>query len=146
MSIFEKKFNMLLEQPVEVPGPQVDDEIAMGAPDDLAPTGDTISAVDDVEDNPGISWRKGQNENQRGIIQDWINQVKSFTDFLNGAEGESIQRQLADADCDTLFNDVSRNSAKKITRIAEDLGALQQSLQGFLRCRGRRIILTPKHK
>ena len=93
--------------------------------------GSTVDAIDDVEDNPGISWRKDQNNNQRGVIEGWIGRITEFTEFLNGTDG-SMQRELADADCDTMFNDVSRSETKKITRIAQDLSALEQSLKGYL--------------
>ena len=136
MNAFEKKFMLMLEQPVEalpaeVPAPPAD--VESGAiPGDEPDFDATVDAVDDVEDNPGVSWRKDQNNNQRSTIEGWIGRVSEFTEFLNGTSGESLQRQLADADCDTLFNEVSRSETKKITRIAQDLSALQESLKGYL--------------
>jgi hypothetical protein len=43
-----------------------------------------------------------------------------------------MQAQLNNADCDTLFNDVGRSETKKISRIAQDLSALVESLKGYL--------------
>tara|TARA_R110002020_G_scaffold41913_2_gene123165 strand:- start:1223 stop:1633 length:411 start_codon:yes stop_codon:yes gene_type:complete len=130
MNAFEKKFMLMLEQDVELPAPpsDIESEIPGESPDFEG----TVDAVDDVADNPGVSWRKDQNNNQRATIQAWIGKVSEFTEFLNGTEGESVQKQLADADCDTLFNEVSRSETKKITRIAQDLSALQESLKGYL--------------
>tara|TARA_R110000751_G_scaffold284047_1_gene387603 strand:+ start:1851 stop:2261 length:411 start_codon:yes stop_codon:yes gene_type:complete len=130
MNPFEKKFMLMLEEDENLPpappsavldGPGLDGDLDS-----------TISAVDDVQDNPGVSWRKDQNNSQRATIQSWISKVGDFTEFLNGMESESIQKQLANADCDTLFADVGRSETKKITRIAQDLSALQESLKGYL--------------
>lgn len=135
MNPFEKKFLLMLEQedeiPVAPPAPPVDN-VDAGAIQDEPDLDATVNAVDDVEDNPGVSWRKDQNNNQRGTIEGWIGEIGQFSEFLNGVEGGSMQRQLADADCDTLFNEVSRSETKKITRIAQDLSALQESLKGYL--------------
>ena len=130
MNPFEKKFMLMLEEDENLP-PAPPSAVLDGSElgDDLD---STISAVDDVEDNPGVSWRKDQNNSQRASIQSWISKVSDFTEFLNGMESESVQKQLASADCDTLFNDVSRSETKKITRIAQDLSALQESLKGYL--------------
>ena len=136
MNYFEKQFRVLLEEPeiTDLDVPAVDSAPEAPAPIDAGPddvsTG-TMDAIDDVQDNPGVSWRKDQNNAQRGTIESWVGRVGEFVEFLNGTEG-SIQRQLADADCDTMFNDVSRSETKKITRIAQDLSALEQSLKGYL--------------
>lgn len=133
MNAFEKKFMLMLEQDVEVPElPAPAPEVGAMPPEEEPDLDATVDAVDDVEDNPGVSWRKDQNSNQRGTIESWIGRVSEFTEFLNGVGGDSLQRQLADADCDTLFNEVSRSETKKITRIAQDLSALQESLKGYL--------------
>ena len=132
MNIFEKQFATLLEADIPVEPTTIDDpEVAVDAE---LPTTDATTAgvIDDVSDNPGVSWRKDQNNQQRATIESWIHRVVEFTEFLNGTTTDSIQKQLAGADCDTMFNDVSKAQAKKITRIAEDLSALQQNLQGYL--------------
>ena len=129
MNPFEKKFMLMLEEDENLPPAPPSAVLDDPGLDDID---STISAVDDVEDNPGVSWRKDQNNTQRATIQSWISKVSDFTEFLNGMNTESIQKQLASADCDTLFNDVSRSETKKITRIAQDLSALQESLKGYL--------------
>ena len=134
MNPFEKKFLLMIEQDLEAPAgaPVVPVEDSVPTDDIAGPDFDaTVNAVDDVQDNPGVSWRKDQNNNQRGTIEGWIGKVTEFTEFLNGTDG-SMQRELADADCDTMFNEVSRSETKKITRIAQDLSALEQSLKGYL--------------
>ena len=43
-----------------------------------------------------------------------------------------MQAQLNNAECDTMFADVSRSETKKIARTAQDLSALVESLKGYL--------------
>lgn len=132
MNIFEKKFTMLLEQP-ELPAAPVEEPPApidpVGGEDDttLDP-----NVVDDVGDNPSLGWRKQANDKQRSTIQEWLSRIEEFNGFLNGLDGESMQSQLNNADCDTLFNDVSRSETKKISRIAQDLSGLGESLKGYI--------------
>ena len=66
------------------------------------------------------------------IIQGWITQIQEFNEFLNGLGSTSMQAQLNNADCDTLFADISRSETKKISRIAQDLSALSESFKGYL--------------
>jgi len=132
MNIFEKKFAMLLEQP-EPPMPVEEPPAPVGP---VGPEDDTLTSpdiVDDVGDNPGVNWRQNKNSEQRSTLEGWIVQLSSFTEFLNSSkDSSSMQRQLADADCDTLFNDVSNAQAQKIARVAEDLASLGQQLEFYI--------------
>ena len=58
--------------------------------------------------------------------------IEQFNTFLNGVDDQSLQAQLNNADCDTLFNGISKSETKKISRIAQDLSALVESLKGYL--------------
>ena len=133
MNLFEKKFLSKLEEDVAeaLALDPAADVPAAPVPDEQESMDSTLNSVDDVSDNPGVSWRKDQNNQQRSTIEGWVVKVGEFVEYLNGTEG-SIQKQLADADCDTMFNEVSRSETKKITRIAQDLSALEQSLKGYL--------------
>ena len=131
MNPFEKKFILMLEQEDDMVPPAPVDNVDPTVGGDEPDLDATVNAVDDVPDNPGVSWRKDQNTQQRTTIEGWVLKVGEFVEYLNGTEG-SIQKQLADADCDTMFNEVSRSETKKITRIAQDLSALEQSLKGYL--------------
>jgi len=132
MSIFEKKFITLMEQPVEAPSPEAIPEEPVDPTDPSIPTSDTLTAIDDVGDNPSIGWRKETNSKQRDQIQGWIGQLETFNGFLNGVDSNSMQAQLNNADCDTLFNGVSKSETKKISRIAQDISGLVESLKGYL--------------
>ena len=131
MSYFEKKFNVLLEQdlappPVDAELPPVGEE--PGMEDDMA----TAGAVDDVQSNPAINYKKEVTAQMTGSIEQWITKIEGFNEWMNGLEGNSLQAQLNSADCDTIFNDVARSETKKISRIAQDLSALVESLKGYL--------------
>lgn len=129
MSYFEKKFEMLLEQPE----PMVGEEPAEGPMAGDMDTPESLEAtVDDVAPNPVVNYKKEQLSGMKTSLQGWITKIDGFNQFLNGLEGESMQSQLNNADCDTLFNDVSRSETKKIARIAQDLSGLVESLKGYL--------------
>ena len=139
MSIFEKKFMVLLEQPE---APVADPAVApvAGGAIPPAPAGEpttdaqTAQAIDQspTPDNPVLNYKKEQSAQMTGTIQQWIEQIGQFNQFLNGLEDTSMQAQLNNADCDTLFADVSRSETKKISRVAQDLSALIESLKGYL--------------
>ena len=136
MSIFEKKFVTLLEQPVAPavdPAPAADPAAAVPA-EEPTTGAETVQAMDqgDTPTNPAINYRRQQTQQQTALIQDWLQQIEQFNEFLNGLGGNSMQAQLNNADCDTLFNDVSRSETKKISRIAQDLSGLIESLKGYL--------------
>lgn len=134
MNIYEKKVLALLteappmplDEPVEDPteAPQFGDE---GSSDM-----ETAGAIDDVEGNPVMNFKKEQRAQMTSAIGGWISRIEDFNGFLNGLDGNSMQAQLNSADCDTIFNDVGRSETKKISRIAQDLSALVESLKGYL--------------
>ena len=139
MSIFEKKFAMLLEAPGDVPPTAPEDMVAPA--DDMVPAAvepttdaETAGALGQVAtpDNPALNYKREQKTQMTSTIQQWITQIQEFNEFLNGLEGQSMQAQLNNADCDTLFADISRSETKKISRIAQDLSALTESFKGYL--------------
>ena len=131
MTYFEQKFNkLLLEQPMDLP-PGAEPEAAT-PPSEPTPDVDTAAAINDVGDNPAINYKKEQHAAQSQQIEQWLSQITEFNEFLNGLGGNSMQAILNKADCDTLFNDVARSETKKISRVAQDLSALIESLKGYL--------------
>ena len=131
MSIFEKRFNILLE----------DEGIA---PPSISPEEDTDPGLGlsqalevDTPDNPGINYKKEETARHTSKIKEWLLQIEQFNTFLNGIEPgpdgkPSMQAQLNSADCDTLFHSVARSETKKISRIAQDLSGVVESLKGYL--------------
>jgi hypothetical protein len=135
MNVFEKKFVTLLEQPEELPA-QLDAPEGEVAPPAVEPTTDveTTAAMDPgaTPDNPALNYKREQKTQMTNIIHGWIGQIQEFNEFLNGLDNNSMQAQLNNADCDTLFADISRSETKKISRIAQDLSALSESFKGYL--------------
>jgi|TARA_R110002051_G_C8405351_1_gene449217 hypothetical protein len=131
MSYFEKKFKTLLEQEVDSPV-DIPAEEQMPAEPGMGPDADTAAVVNDTPDNPALNYRKEQSAQMTGSIEGWIGQIEEFNGFMNGLDGGSLQAQLNNADCDTIFNDIARSETKKISRIAQDLSALVESLKGYL--------------
>ena len=139
MSIYDRQFNVLLEQDAEAQGAPTMAGLQAPPADGGAPgipgepgNDQTISAISDVQNNPVVNYQKEQNVAMTQSIGQWIAQIDEFTDFLNGLDGGSLQSQLNNAPCDTLFNKVSTSETKKISRIAQDLRGLVESLKGYL--------------
>ena len=134
MNIFEKKVLTLLAEapPMPLDEPVADPESApqfdAGDGSDM----DTADSIDDVQGNPVMNFKKEQRAHMTSTIGGWISKIEDFNGFLNGLDGNSMQAQLNSADCDTIFNDVGRSETKKISRIAQDLSALVESLKGYL--------------
>ena len=126
MSMFEKRFKLLLEAPEDVA------ELPPVGPAEITPDTDTIDAVDDVPTNPAVNYKKEMTAAHTAELKTWIGEIESFKNYLNGTEGDSLQAKINNADCDTLFNEISRSETKKIARIAQDLSALVESLKGYL--------------
>lgn len=130
MNVFQKKFfSMIQESPGDVPAPPVDDESQA-----IADTMDTPEAAPalDVPDNPEIALKRQQSGRTIQTLTTWINEVEDFIDYLNGTEEGSVNAQLNAADCDSILTDVQRSESKKISRLAQDLSSLGESLKQYL--------------
>lgn len=128
-NLFSKRFNVLLEQEA-VDAPDVD---AQAAAADLDPN-TSPDAYNDVEANtdPVANAKSVENVGQLQSLQSWIQEVDQFSEYMNGLSTESMQSQLNNSACDTLFADIARSETKKIGRIAQDLRALSESLKAYL--------------
>lgn len=126
MSFFKKRFTTLLEQDET---PELTDVEAMEtqlepgtSPDDFDVSAPEQSAEDLTKQN---------NVAQAKELGNWIKEMENFVNFLNG-EGGSIQTQLHDSSCDTLFDKIAGAETKKIARVAMDLSSLIQNFKGYL--------------
>lgn len=135
MNLFEKRFSIILEQP-ELPAqaelPDIDE---LSAPGEGDPTSnvDTINAIGrDVPENPGIQYKKQENDEMTAEIRKWIQKLDTFNEELNGLNSGSFQAKLNSATCDTIFDKIASSEGKKISRIARDLSGLSETLKGFL--------------
>jgi len=127
MKQYLDRFNTILEAEEEV----TDKEAFTATLDPGTDPGEFDSAT-----NPqipeGPSKEEVVRDQQITTLQGWVTQVTEFISFLNGLESDSIQKQLNDAECDTLFNDIARGETKRIARLAQDLSGLNESFKGYL--------------
>ncbi len=137
MNIFSKRFVKQLALEAELPhDPAVGDDDAEAFAGSL--DGDTDPTFMDIEEPAqaavaqAADLQRQQRDGQLSKIRDWVTNIEEFIDYLNGLGDNSMQAQLNHAECDTLFNDVSRAETKKIARIAQDLSGLKEALKGYI--------------
>jgi len=142
MSTFQKKFLKILEAPEDLPEPidgGLDDEAAFndGLDKDTSP-----NEFDDVPDNPvNIDGLKQQQADATiGKLTGWVENIGNWVHTLNDpTEGSgSMSSELSRSDCDSIMADVYRGEHMKISRIAQELSALQQSLNQYIAAAGRK--------
>jgi len=136
MSTFRNRFfNILSEAPEDIP-PAVDDASVEPPAEDIAMADSLDPGTDPAAlgapDNPELALRKQQSMRTIQTLETWIGEVENFIDYLNGTEEGSINFALNAADCDSLMTDVQRSESKKISRLAQDLSSLGESLKQYL--------------
>lgn len=132
MNLFQKKFFSIVNEQPELPVPATDE----AAEEEKA----VANTMDDPEqaaeltipDNPEIALKRQQSERTITTLTTWINEVENFIDYLNGTEEGSVNAQLNAADCDSILTDIQRSESKKISRLAQDLSSLGESLKQYL--------------
>lgn len=123
--MFGNRFlNLFNEQDEPIPG---SDQETLGTEPET-PTG----TFDDVEPNPVAQFQKQQTADTIATLKSWIGQVEGFIQFLNGVDSNSVNQQINRADCDSIMADVQRSESKKISRLAQDLSSLSESLKQYL--------------
>ncbi|NDG52935.1 MAG: hypothetical protein EBY39_07915 [Flavobacteriia bacterium] len=132
MNLFQKKFFSIVneqpELPAEEPIASADEEQAVAdTMDDPAQAAELT-----IPDNPEIALKRQQSERTITTLTTWINEVENFIDYLNGTEEGSVNAQLNAADCDSILTDIQRSESKKISRLAQDLSSLGESLKQYL--------------
>lgn len=133
MNSFRKKFLGLLEEAPEdtIVAPDVDAGAEQAA---VADTMDAPESADQltIPDNPEIALKQQQTQRTIQTLTTWIGEVENFIDYLNGTDAGSINYALNAADCDSLMTDIQRSESKKISRLAQDLSSLGESLKQYL--------------
>jgi len=141
MKTFTERFFKILQEADEAP--VSDAEAAAGELDggtdpamlDVEPGPDVAPAGVDPSvggGNPADELKKQQNVQFAGQIEGWVVKIEDFINYLNGLDGESLNSQINNAPCDTIFDDIARSETKKIGRIAQDLRSLSESLKSYL--------------
>lgn len=65
-------------------------------------------------------------------VKAWKQKIEDFTNWLNDPE-KSLNKELDDLDSpNTPFEGISKDSSKRITKIAEELAGLKQVLNGIV--------------
>lgn len=132
MGIYEKYFNTLLEQdeveaaPVEVT-PEAEDAAMSAELDAGTPAGSFDSDAGKVE-----VIRKESLAKQKSILSEWVAEIERFVQYVNGVNDTSVQAQLHNAGCDTLFEKIASSEHRRISRIAVELSGLAEALKGYL--------------
>jgi hypothetical protein len=140
MKTFTERFFKVLVTEQEDPAVEAD-RIAAAAELD-AGTDPAMLDVQDVPDgaatplagseNPASELQKQQNVQYAEQINGWVVDIEEFINYLNGLGEESLNSQINNAPCDTIFDDIARSETKKIGRIAQDLRSLSESLKSYL--------------
>lgn len=127
MKHYLQRFNNILEAEEEIT-----DKEAFAATLDPETDPGEFDAATNPELPTGPSKEEIIKDRQISTLQSWVTKVTEFISFLNGLDSDSIQKQLNDAECDTLFNDIARGETKRIARLAQDLSGLNESFKGYL--------------
>ncbi len=132
MGIYEKYFNTILEQDEEaVAAPEVTadaETAAMTAELDAGTPPDSFNT--DVGQVEVI--RKESLAKQKKILSEWVAEIEGFVEYVNGVNQTSVQAQLHNAGCDTLFEKIASSEHRRISRIAVELSVLAEALKGYL--------------
>lgn len=128
MNLFGKKFVHLLEadRDAEQQPKPVSDREAMAQQLDTAQPQDF-----DIQQQGRAQLMDQHKAGQIKQLDEWIGQLDTFIEFLNGTSPDSIQSKLHEAPCETIFQDIARSEKKKIARLAAELSSLSESFKGY---------------
>ena len=132
MGIYEKYFNTLLEQDeVETDSIDAVPEDEAGAMAAELDAGTPPEAFDGASGQVEVI-RKESLAKQKSILASWISEIERFVEYVNGVNQTSVQGQLHNAGCDTLFEKIASSEHRRISRIAVELSGLAEALKGYL--------------
>jgi len=136
MNVFQRKFFSIIEEAPEdlQPGPITplpeDPEAEVAAAGAQMDAGNVDQLA--IPDNPEIALKQQQTARTIQTLNTWIGEVENFIDYLNGTDQGSINFTINSADCDSILTDIQRSESKKISRLAQDLSGLSESLKQYL--------------
>lgn len=137
MNSFQRKFFKLVNEGPEdleldptLPVPDLPDD-EEGAAKEVVDDTTNISDLG-APDNPELALKKQQTARTISTLTTWIGEVENFIDYLNGTDDGSINFAINSADCDSILTDIQRSESKKISRLAQDLSSLGESLKQYL--------------
>jgi len=133
MGIYQKLFSNLLEKEeienLSTPDltPEAEDQALQAELDAGTPPESFDTDAGQVE-----VIRKESLAKQKQILADWVSEIERFLEYVNGVNARSIQGQLHNAGCDTLFEKIASSEHRRIIRIAVELSGLEEALKGYL--------------
>jgi hypothetical protein len=133
MGIYQKLFSNLLEKEeienLSTPDvtPEAEDQALQAELDAGTPPESFDTDAGQVE-----VIRKESLAKQKQILADWVSEIERFLEYVNGVNERSIQGQLHNAGCDTLFEKIASSEHRRISRIAVELSGLEEALKGYL--------------
>lgn len=65
-------------------------------------------------------------------LGEWVMKIEEFNKFLNDPNSESVQSILNGAVAETILDKIRTSEAKRISRVASELSALNEMLKGYL--------------
>jgi hypothetical protein len=135
MGIYEKYFNTLLEQdekePAAAPPMEVTSDDEAGAMAASLDAGTPPEAFDTDAGQVEVI-RKESLAKQKNILSQWVAEVERFVEYINGVNDTSVQAQLHNAGCDSLFEKIASSEHRRISRIAVELSGLAEAFKGYL--------------
>lgn len=147
MKPFNKRINQLLkEKAAQLEDiPQDTEELTFDEQDDASAIPDvmddpqTASALkvkmDDTNTNVLDSDKQDENAEivtMRARLSEWCDVLDDFTNFINGVDNYSMNKQLSLAPPDSLFAKIKSSEGRKISRIAVDAAGLSEALRTYL--------------
>lgn len=75
---------------------------------------------------PGYSQRYAEK------AKSWIKKIEDFSEWINGTESGSLNKQINDLDVEGGPLEGISKSSHTLTKIAEDLAALTETLKGYI--------------
>jgi hypothetical protein len=132
MGIYEKYFNTLLEQDEVEAAPVAATPEAENAA--MSAELDAGTSTDSFDSDAGRVEviRKESLAKQKNTLSQWVAEIERFVQYVNGVNDTSVQAQLHNAGCDTLFEKIASSEHRRISRIAVELSGLAEALKGYL--------------
>jgi len=132
MGIYEKYFNTLLEQDenenAAINATPENENAALAAALDA----DTPPQAFDSDTEQVEVIRKESLTKQKKTLSEWVAEVERFVEYINGVNDISVQAQLHNAGCDSLFEKIASSEHRRISRIAVELSGLAEAFKGYL--------------
>lgn len=130
---YHKRFSKILIEGLDDIDPDLEARAMQGTLDDETDPSQFDVAQDAQDINASVEQAISEREAQMvQKIGGWISQMEQFRDFLNGPEGDSIQKNLADAEPETILDKMRNAEQRKIARVATELAALIESFKGYI--------------